>query len=237
MMKPKFFFACGTAAPLIYLGALLLGGAAYPGYKPLFQAVSELIAAGAPTKPALDVLFFFCGVMIALFGFGIQLMASRTARRDARLAARLGWLTLTGISLLSLLLLAFPMDPPGSASSFSEYTSGGLIHVALASLMSAASLPAVLLVGFWLSRQPEYRQLARYSFITGALLFIIGGITAVVYFSGHFLLGVFERLTFMLFFQWLLVTAWYLYKSEALVPWDENSEVSARAESCKMRSA
>jgi hypothetical protein len=213
-MKPRFFLACGTAAPLIFLGALLFGSAFYPGYSPLFQAVSELIAAGAPTKIALDLIFSLCSLLIALFSFGIYLNVNRAHGREARLAARLGSITLAAISLLGILILIFPMDPAGSNAALSDYSLRGKIHVALASLMSAGSLPAVLLIGFWLSRQPSFTGLARYSFITAGFLFAAGIITAAIYFGNQLWLGAFERLTFAIFLQWLLGTAWTLSRAE-----------------------
>jgi hypothetical protein len=213
-MKPKYFLACGTLAPPVYLGAVVLGGAYYPGYKPLFQAVSELIAAGAPNKIVLDVVFFFCSLLIALFSFGIFMLVNRTSSPEARTAAKLGSLSLAGMSFLGLLILAFPIDPHGSPATLS-----GSIHVVLASVMSAGSLPTVLLIGFWLSKQPSQKGLALYSFITAASLFVVGGITAVIFFSDNPLLGAFERMTFALFLQWLLILAWKLFEAEHFSGW------------------
>lgn len=213
-MKPKYFLACGTLAPLIYLGAVVFGGAYYPGYRPLFQAISELIASGAPNKAVLDVVFFFCTILIALFSFGIFLLVKRTSSHEARTAAKLGSLSLAGMSFLGLLILFFPIDPHGSLPSLN-----GNIHVVLASVMSAVSLPTVLLIGFWLSKQSTYNGLALYSFITASFLFVVGGITAVIFFSDNPLLGAFERLTFALFLQWLLILAWKLFNAEHFSGW------------------
>jgi hypothetical membrane protein len=208
-MNPKLFLACGTLAPLFYLGTVLFGSHNYPGYSPLLQSVSELIAKGAPGKTVLDVVFSVCGMLTALFSFGIQLLANRALSPLARQAARLGAFTLAGISLLGFSTLLFPMDPPsGSHSLF------GIIHIVSACLMSAGSLPAIFLIACWLYDQPNFSGLARYSFFTSGLLLVVGSITALIYFSDFYLLGVFERLTFMIFFQWLLVAAWKLAGSE-----------------------
>jgi hypothetical protein len=209
-MNAKLFLACGTLAPLIYLGAVLFGDHNYPGYNPWLQSVSELIAEGAPGKTVLDIVFSICGMLTALFSFGIQLLANRARSPLARQAARLGAFTLAGISLLGFSTLLFPMDPPyGSHSLY------GIIHIVSACLMSAGSLPAVFLVACWLYDQPEFSKLARYSFFSSGLLLIVGSITALIYFSDFYLLGIFERLTFMIFFQWLLVAALKLSSSEA----------------------
>lgn len=208
-MNAKLFLACGTVAPLIYLGTVLFGSHNYPGYSPWLQSVSELIANGAPGKPVLDVVFSVCGMLTALFSFGIQLLVNRAISPLARQAARLGAFTLAGISLLGFSTLLFPMDPPSASRSLY-----GIIHIVSACLMSAGSLPAVFLIAWWLHDQPEFSGLARYSFFTSGLLLIVGSITALIYFSDFYLLGIFERLTFMIFFQWLLVAARKLASSE-----------------------
>ncbi|MHC1782182.1 MAG: DUF998 domain-containing protein [Anaerolineaceae bacterium] len=210
-MNAKLFLACGTLAPLIYLGTVLFGAHNYPGYSPLLQSVSELIAKGAPGKTVLDVVFSICGMLTALFSFGIQLLANRTFRPLARQAARHGAFILAGISLLGFSTLLFPMDPP--SSSHSLY---GIIHIVSACLMSAGSLPAIFLIACWLYDQPDFLKLARYSFVTSGLLLVVGSITALIYFSDFYLLGIFERLTFLIFFQWLLVAAWKLTRSETV---------------------
>lgn len=232
-MKPKYFLVCGALAPLVYLGAVVLGGVNYPGYKPLFQAVSDLIAAGAPNKAVLDVVFLFCSLLIALFSFGIFKLVNRTSSIEARIAAKLGSISLAGMSLLGLMILFFPIDPHGAPASLN-----GSIHVILASVMSAGSLPTVLLIGFWLSKQPAHNGLALYSFITAALLFLVGGITAVIFFSDNPLLGTFERLTFALFLQWLLILAGKLFEAEHFSAWGNTVRESVfsqaqRDDNCK----
>ncbi len=213
-MKQRSLIACGITAPLLYLGGLVIGRAAYPGYHPLYQSVSELIAAGAPTRPVLAGLFFACAVMLIFFGLGIYRSARQTIAALERMAAGLGALILVTISLLGILLLVFPMDPPESAAALADYSLTGKLHVALACIMSAASLPAVLLVGWWMNGHENYRGMARYSFFSGALLFIAGSTTAVIYFSGFFLLGAFQRLTFALFFQWVMAAGGFLLRAE-----------------------
>lgn len=199
-MKTRILLLCGAAAPLFYLGALALGSLSTPGYDPLHQAVSELIAVGAPWKPAMDGLFAVCALMILFSSLGLQQLVEGTENRLAGLAARFGSWTLAGISLVGLAVLVFPMDLPGHPRSLV-----GLVHTACSCLMSAVSLPAVILFACWLYSKPGYRHLARYSAATAALLFAAGSAAAVVYFSNQAFLGLLERLTFFVFFQWLAI--------------------------------
>lgn len=80
-------FALLLAGEAVQWGAMLIGGAAYPGYDPLRQYVSELGATGAPTGPAVSWLGFMpAGVMI----MGFCLIAIWLLRRN--LAAVVGLL-------------------------------------------------------------------------------------------------------------------------------------------------
>ena len=56
-MSRKYLLVCGVVAPLVYIGTVILGGLLRPGYSHVAQAISELMAAGAPNKLLLDTLF------------------------------------------------------------------------------------------------------------------------------------------------------------------------------------
>ena len=57
----------GCLPPLVYVGAVAIGGLLRPGYNHLAHAISELIAAGAPNKPLLNPLFTFYDILLAAF--------------------------------------------------------------------------------------------------------------------------------------------------------------------------
>lgn len=196
------------AAPLFYLGGLALGTFNTPGYNPLQQAVSELIADGARWKPIIDIVFSVCGLMVLLSSLGLQRLMEGSKNHIPDLAGRLGSWTLAGISLLGLVILAFPMDSPGSLHS-----PAGLVHTICSCLMCAVSLPAVIFVTYWLYSKPGFGGLARYSAVTAVILFAAGSAAALVYFSNRAFLGLLERLTFIAFFQWLTVLSFHLSQS------------------------
>lgn len=71
IMLIKILLSCGILAPLLYLGMDLLAGKLLKGYSFSSQSMSELGAAGSPTRHLVIVLTLVaCSFMIA-FGVGV----------------------------------------------------------------------------------------------------------------------------------------------------------------------
>lgn len=62
---------CGLLSSLLYIATDILGGLRYDGYSFTAQAISELAAIGAPSKPFVDPLFIAYDVLALVFGIGI----------------------------------------------------------------------------------------------------------------------------------------------------------------------
>jgi hypothetical protein len=56
-MVRQVLLACGILSSLLYLATDVLGGLRYEGYSFTSQAISELMARGAPSEPLVDPLF------------------------------------------------------------------------------------------------------------------------------------------------------------------------------------
>lgn len=72
-MKRRLLLGCGLLAPLIYIGAVVLGGLLRPGYSHVAYVMSELIAANAPNTALLVPLFTLYDILLAAFGAGLLL--------------------------------------------------------------------------------------------------------------------------------------------------------------------
>jgi hypothetical protein len=62
---------CGLLSSLLYIATDILGGLRYDGYSFTSQAISELAAIGAPSKPFVDPLFIVyarCGWLVRICG-------------------------------------------------------------------------------------------------------------------------------------------------------------------------
>ena len=88
----------------------------------------------------------------------------------------------------------------------------GMIHIILAALSSLASMLSMLWMGLWFQEQPKCHAYSRYTFLSLALVFFFGGLTAFtvnrIPFSGSM-----ERLTIGGFLHWLFVVGVKLFHS------------------------
>jgi CubicO group peptidase (beta-lactamase class C family)/hypothetical membrane protein len=75
---------CGILSSLLYVATDILGGLRYEGYSFTSQAISELGAIGAPSKPFVDPLFIAYDVLALAFGVAVFREAGR--QRALRIA-------------------------------------------------------------------------------------------------------------------------------------------------------
>jgi hypothetical protein len=67
----KMLLSCGILAPLLYLGTDWLAGKLLKGYSFAAQSMSELSAAGSPTRSLVVSLTLVAGVVMTAFGVGV----------------------------------------------------------------------------------------------------------------------------------------------------------------------
>jgi H+/Cl- antiporter ClcA len=70
-MLQKILLSCGIIAPLVYFGTDLLAGKLIKGYSFSAQSMSELGAAGSPTRPLVVALTLVASVLMIAFGIGV----------------------------------------------------------------------------------------------------------------------------------------------------------------------
>ncbi len=70
-MVQKILLSCGILAPLIYLGTDWLAGKLLKGYSFIAQSMSELSAAGSPTRSCVVWLTLLAGAVMIAFGVGV----------------------------------------------------------------------------------------------------------------------------------------------------------------------
>ena len=84
-MLRKVLLICGIASSILYVAADILGAMQWEGYGYASQAVSELIAIDAPSRPFLIPFLVTYSVLIYAFGVGIWKSAGQ--KRALRVAA------------------------------------------------------------------------------------------------------------------------------------------------------
>lgn len=201
---------CGPFSAVLYVSAVVTGGAIRPGFSHVADAVSELTAAGAPNKALMDALFLAYNLLVAAFAAGLLTAAWPDPR--ARRAGRAGAFLLGGTALCGVLLqLFFPQDPGGP-----PVTVTGTLHVAIAGVAALTTLSGIACLAAWFWREPELRSLAWFSVATLAVMLVSGGAGAAAAASHHPLMGLVERITLGAITVWLFTTGARLIRLHVL---------------------
>jgi CubicO group peptidase (beta-lactamase class C family) len=130
-MTRKTMLLCGILSFLLYVATDVLGGMRYEGYSFTSQAISELMATGAPSEAFVDPLFLAYCVLALAFGVGV--------RREG--VGRSRALRITGALLMAYAAIGFAgptffeMKPRGTGSLESDaphiILTGGLVLLTL----------------------------------------------------------------------------------------------------------
>ncbi len=191
--------AAGVAAPLVYAGAVVVGGLATPGYSHLASTVSELTSVGQPYAEELDDVFIAYNLLLACFAACLPISVAAGHPRALRAASVvLLALALSGVGMVTI----FPVTAPGAA-----FTPTALVHIILAAVAAIATMAAVALTAYALWRSPRWRSFTRLSLACFAVIAVCGLWAANAVAAGWPLAGLAERLTIGTFMAWLLVFA------------------------------
>lgn len=162
-MVRQLLLACGILSSLLYVAADVFGGMRYEGYSFSSQAVSELMAIGAPSEPFVDPIFLAYGVFALAFGVEVFREAAdrnRALRITAALLIGYAAIGFTGPTL-------FPMHPRGVSSVASDVP-----HIVLTGVLVLLLLLAMGFGAFALGKR--FRV---YSFASLLIVIIFGALT------------------------------------------------------------
>ncbi len=193
----KALLICGILSSLLYVGTDILAAMQWEGYSYTSQAVSELMAIGAPTRPLVVSLFTIYNMLVIAFGLGIRAMDSR--KRALRF---------TGILLMvygivgQAALLFFPMNLRGAEKSITD-----TMHIIFTGVIV---LLILLFIGFGAAALGKRFRL--YSMATILILVVFGVVSGSQ--ASRFAvqlptpwLGVIERVNIYSAMLWVLVLA------------------------------
>jgi len=195
MRTRTWYSLLAPAGVAIYVLAVILGAALYPGYSHLKDTISSLTNPTAPNLGLMNGLFALYNLCSLLFGIGWLVdrgNASRLSRVSAGMVAAAG--------LLGLVMYFFPQDPMSSAIS-----ARGTVHIAIAGAMSLLTMALILLRGIAERHELGLSRRALYSFVSVGFVFVTGGLSAIGVAQGWPVGGLMERLTIGGFLQWLAV--------------------------------
>ncbi len=199
----KIYTIFGFLGPIIYILAIIIGGALRNDYSQLYNTVSELSMANVPNLLLMDVMFGIYNISLLIFGIGAFLDTTIDTSKKYRAAMLM--LVLTGIS--GIVLLFFPQDPRTAA-----FTATGTIHIAVAGISSLLTILAIFLTGFSFRKKIKMNNFAKYSFISGIIVVISGGIAAYSVGNNLFFGGLLEKITILTFIVWVIVFSYVILK-------------------------
>jgi hypothetical membrane protein len=156
--------ACGILSGLLYVATDVLGGLRYPGYSFNSQAISELMATGAPSETFVDPLFITYGLLMLAFGIGVFREGATWSRMLRVIGVLLIAYAVSGFAGPTL----FEMRPRGTGSLNSDTP-----HIILTGVLVSFTLLSMTLAAFTLGRR--FRV---YSLLTLLVMIVTGALSA-----------------------------------------------------------
>ena len=200
VLLKKVLLICGILSSLLYVGTDILGGMLWEGYSFTSQAISELAAIGAPTRPLAAPLFTIYAVLLVAFGLGVWGSAGRN--RALRVTRGL----LIGIGLIGLVWTPFPMHLGEPVTSLANTMHSIFAGVQVLLILLAIGFGAV-----------AYRKWFRFYSIGTILTLLVAGVVAFwLAAAGQATswFGVIERINVYGYLLWLVVLAVVLLRAE-----------------------
>ena len=188
---------CGILSSVLYLATDVLGGLRYEGYSFTSQAISELMAVGAPSESFVDPLFILYGVLAVAFG------AAVFQEGAARPRLRIVGVLLTAYALICFTgPLFFEMNQRGAGGTDSD-----LPHIVV-----TAVLVVLLLLAVSFGANALGKRFRAYSWVTLATVIVFGALSApfgVRLAAGQTTpgFGIIERIHVYAFLLWMAVLA------------------------------
>lgn len=163
----RILLGCGVFSSVLYIATDLIGGLRYNGYSFVSQAISELAAVGAPSKPIVDPLFFAYNLLALMFGFGLYQTALAGRNRALRFSA---------IALICYGTIGLLAGTAGSFFSMRQRGAGNLTTDAPHIVLTAV-LVLLLLLAIGFSALALGNRFRAYSFTTLATVIVFGALT------------------------------------------------------------
>jgi hypothetical protein len=205
-MNSRFLALCGLIAPILFIFTTILGGAMRPGYSHMSNTVSELFSPGSPNRFLLSSLHTLFTVLLLFFGIGILKFIQRYSK-----SKRLGIIGVSAFIAMGVLnfltATIFPQDAWGAPPTFF-----GEMHLILSGFISILSILYILLIGVWFHQTGISRNFRTYSFATVVAVVISAGWFITSY--GRQIMGLSERLTILVGFQWTFILALLILKND-----------------------
>jgi hypothetical protein len=199
MMKLSLYevlMLSGMLSIVFYVVHVVIGGLKWKGYSHLQQPISDLTATGAPDRNLMLWLTTIYGFLALLFAVSFTILKSR----EHIPLVFWGGVSFIVLHLVSVLYPLFPQDLPGVKTTFK-----GRMHILITALIVPFTILTPFLIGFGFNSEPLWHTFGVYSIITGILILLLGGTTAIFYAKKLPYFGLVERLNIGALQVWTFV--------------------------------
>lgn len=192
-------------APILYVLAVIIGGALKENYNHIFNSISELSLVGTERIFVVELLFTIYNLLIIFYSI-YNLCVSWKKLKKLQIFTLLSIL-LCGIG--GIIAIIFPQEARNST-----LTLVGMMHFVAAGITAITSMSATLLSAFEYKYDEKAKKYSVYSLITFFIVLVFGALGPIMISTGiddYF--GVVERITIGAFMIWLFMTGLTKYRS------------------------
>jgi len=186
----------GMLSVVFYVLHVVIGGIKWKGYSHLQQPISDLTATGAPNRNLMLSLTTIYGFLALLFAVSFTILKSG----EHHSLVFWGGISFIVLHIVSVLYLIFPQDLPGTKTTLK-----GRMHILITALIVPFTILTPFLMGFGFISEPQWNTFGIYSIITGILILVFGGTTAIFYAKKLPYFGLVERLNIGALQLWTFV--------------------------------
>jgi hypothetical membrane protein len=196
LLSTDVMMLTGMLAVVFYTSHVVVGGIKWKGYSHFQQPISDLTATGAPNRTLMLTLTTIYGLLALLFAVSFTILKST----EHHPLIFWGGISLVLLHLVSNLYPQFPQDLPGAKVTFT-----GRMHILITALIVPFTILTPFLIGFGFISEPQWYSFGVYSIITGILILVFGGTTAIFYAKKLPYFGLVERLNIGTLQVWTFV--------------------------------
>lgn len=185
LLSGDLLMLSGMLAIVFYVLHVVIGGIKWKGYSHLQQPISDLTATGAPNRTLMLALTTIYGLLALLFAVSFTVLRSE----EHYPLVFWGGISFIFLHLVSVLYPLFQQDLPGAETTFR-----GRMHILITALIVPFTILTPFLIGFGFLSEPQWHTFGVYSIITGVLILVFGGTTAIFYAKKLPYFGLVERM-------------------------------------------
>jgi len=196
LLSGDILMLSGMLAILFYLLHVVVGGIKWKGYSHLQQPISDLTATGAPNRTLMLTFTTIYGLLALLFAVSFTILKSG----EHHSLVFWGGISFIVLHIVSVLYPVFPQDLPDTKTTLK-----GRMHILITALIVPFTILTPFLMGFGFISEPQWNTFGIYSIITGILILVFGGTTAIFYAKKLPYFGLVERLNIGALQLWTFV--------------------------------